>query len=341
MEWFLLCKCKMELVMRKFLLIGALFAIFTACKQESNALLPVSNGQINSVAIVIDNQLWNGAVGDTLRNYFAQPLEGIPGVQEPIFYIHQLPPSIFKGNTRNSRNILIVDTDSKNRVDLRDTLFAKPQKVAYIIGQTTDDIITQIQQYAPQIISVFKDNEIKESQARFKNSLNASVDDISKKLGIKIMLPSIYSMVKQENNFFWIERRLKGGTANIIMYEMPLESIPVDEAARNEAIIKMRDSIGERYIPGREEGMYMVTGTAFAPSVYDVVINGKPAIESRGLWEIKNFLLGGPFVNYIIEDKINNRYVVLEGFISAPGVSKRDYLFELEAIIKTIQFVKK
>lgn len=331
---------KLKSVMRKFLLIGSFLLFLVACNQEKKKFLPNSNGQINSVAIVIDNQLWNGAVGDTLRNYFAQPLEGVPGAPEPLFSIHQIPPMIFKGNTRNSRNILIIDTNAKNRVDLRDTLFAKPQKVAYIIGQTTDDIISQIQQYAPQIISVFKDNEIKESQSRFKDSPNTNIEDISKKLGIKIMLPSLYSLVKQENNFFWIERRLKGGTANIIIYEMPLNSIPSDDVLRTEAIVKMRDSIGERYIPGREEGMYMVTGTAFAPSVYDISINKHAAVESRGLWEMKNFLLGGPFINYIIEDKANNRCVVLEGFISAPSVSKRDYLFELEAIIKSVEFTK-
>lgn len=85
----------------------------------------------------------------------------------------------------------------------------------------------------------------------------------------------------------------------------------------------------------------MLTEKAFAPSVYDVEIKGRNAIESKGLWEMKNFLLGGPFVNYIIEDKPNHRLLVLEGFVSAPMTEKRDYLFELEAIIKSIEFVKK
>lgn len=319
--------------------ISLLVTIFWSCNEMKEKYLPQSNGQINSLAIVIDNQLWNGAIGDSLRYYFAQPLEGIPGSYEPIFSLHQIPPSIFKGNTRNSRNILIVDTESQNRVDIRDTLYAKPQKVAFIIGQTTDDIVEQIRVYSSKIIKAFKENEVRESQLRFKNSLNKT-DEIVNKLGIKLMIPSVYSVVKQENNFFWIERRIKGGTSNIIIYEMPLGSIPSEYIARSESIVRMRDSIGQKYIPGREEGMYMITGKAFAPSTYELKIKNRFAIESRGLWEMKDFLLGGPFVNYIIEDTKNQRYIVAEGFVSAPGFAKRDYLFELESIIKSIEFVK-
>jgi len=46
----------------------------------------------------------------------------------------------------------------------------------------------------------------------------------------------------------------------------------------------MRDSIGKRYIPGPEEGMYMITSPAFAPTYKRIQIGHYPAIESKGLW---------------------------------------------------------
>ena len=52
---------------------------------------------------------------------------------------------------------------------------------------------------------------------------------------------------------------------------------------------------------------------------------------------MKNDWMSGPFLNYAIEDKINNRYVVLEGYAYAPSVNKRDYMFELEAILKSVK----
>lgn len=305
-------------------------------KDKENIFLPESNGQINSLAVVIDNSLWKGSVGDSIRKYFASPLEGLP-TEEPIFSLHQIPPQIFTDNTRNSRNILVISKDSVNNTSIKQNQYAKPQKIAFIKGKTNRDITCEIQEHFGKIIKEFKDLDILEFQKRFQKSLNKD-SSIEKKLGIRLTMPSIYRVVKQENNFFWIERQIKGGTANIILYEMPLNSIPTNEL-RAEKIVQMRDSIGEKYIPGRSEGMYMITETAFAPSIYNIKIKGRKSIESKGLWEMKNFLLGGPYINYIIEDTPNNRLLVAEGFVSAPMTSKRDFLFELEAIIKSIEFV--
>ena len=52
---------------------------------------------------------------------------------------------------------------------------------------------------------------------------------------------------------------------------------------------------------------------------------------------MKNAFMSGPFINYAIEDKPNNRYVVLEGYVFAPSVEKRDHIFELEAILRSVK----
>jgi len=46
--------------------------------------------------------------------------------------------------------------------------------------------------------------------------------------------------------------------------------------------------------------------------------------------------MAGPFLNYTVIDKANNRLIVVEGFVFAPAVNKRNYMFELEAILKTL-----
>jgi hypothetical protein len=49
--------------------------------------------------------------------------------------------------------------------------------------------------------------------------------------------------------------------------------------------------------------------------------------------------MAGPFINYVIEDKLNNRLIVAEGFTFAPSIEKRDHVFELEAIIRSIKIM--
>ncbi len=65
---------------------------------------------------------------------------------------------------------------------------------------------------------------------------------------------------------------------------------------------------------------------------------GRKAAEVRGRWEMSDYPMAGPFLTYIINDKPNNRKLVLEGFTFAPATEKRDYMFELEAILKTVKF---
>ena len=40
--------------------------------------------------------------------------------------------------------------------------------------------------------------------------------------------------------------------------------------------------------------------------------------------------MAGPFLSYSVVDKPNNRIIVVEGLTFAPGINKRDYMFEIE-----------
>ena len=99
----------------------------------------------------------------------------------------------------------------------------------------------------------------------------------------------------------------------------------------------MRDSIGETYIPGPIDGSYMITEASYTPFQSPTVIDNKTTLETRSTWEVKNAFMAGPFINYVIEDLQNNRLVVAEGFTFAPSVDKRNHMFELEAIIRSIK----
>lgn len=324
--------------MRHFLIAFMVMLVVSCEDDRKKNYLQDSVGAINTLAVVIDNDMWKGAVGDTIRKYYAAEVIGLPWV-EPLFSIHQMPFEVFTGFTRSSRNILIVQKDTAVVAGIKTDLYAEPQKVAIIQGPTEQVIMEKIASTAEKAIAAFKLNDIKESQKRFQRSLNRE-KDLEEELGVSLTMPSVYKIAKQENNFFWIERQIPKGTMNILVYEMPLHSIPED-STRVEAIVKMRDSIGEKYIPGRREGMYMITEKAYAPYVFDAEIAGRPAIETKGMWEVKNFTMAGPFINYIVEDKANNRLLVMEGFTFAPSTNKRDYMFELEAVLKTLKFEDK
>jgi len=328
--------------MRHFkLLFALLFVIILSCKdQGKKSYLPNSIGAINTMIVVMDNELWKSKVGDKVREHFAASSLGLT-LNEPLFSIIQVPPEVFSGTVRNTRAVLYVQKDTLNLAHIKSDLYSKPQKVAVVKGTTEDELIENLDSKAKEIISTFKKLEISEAQNRFQRSLNKE-KDIQEKFGINLSIPSIYKVVKREENFVWVERQIQKGTMNIIVYEMPWDSFKVDSTFVKD-IVRMRDSVGNLFIPGPDvpgKRTHMRTEPAFSPSVFPAEVAGRKAAEVRGLWDIKNYPMAGPFLTYIVNDKEHNRKMVVEGFTFAPATEKRDYMFELEAIIKTLRINK-
>lgn len=322
---------------------GALFLLITvvllSCKESKNQnYLPTSIGAINSLVAVIDNELWKGSVGDSIRKHFAAPVVGMP-MDEPLFTIDQIDPKFFTGSIRNTRSVLYIMKDSLNKAHIKSDMYATPQRVGVIKGTTEAEIVENIDAKANEIIMSFKSMEIEAAQLRFERSLNKE-GVLEEKFGVSFKLPSVYKVGKQEENFVWIDRNIKKGTANIIVYVMPANSFSNDSTLVRD-IVAMRDSIGAKYIPGPDvtgKVTHMRTEPAYAPAIFPTEIGGLKGVEVRGIWDIKNYPMAGPFLTYILNDEKNNRKLVMEGFVFAPATEKRNDMFELEAILKTLRF---
>ena len=81
----------------------------------------------------------------------------------------------------------------------------------------------------------------------------------------------------------------------------------------------------------------MRTDFSYKPNTQEVYFGKTKTMESRGLWDVKGQFMAGPFINYYI-DIGNNNTVMIDGFVYSPGTNKREYIFELEAIIRSIKF---
>ncbi len=316
-----------------------LFLLLSCTDKNKKKYKPESLGAINQLAVVIEDPLWEGEVGDEVRKYFAAPIAGLTW-DEPVFSIEQIPPRVFTGTTRHRRAVLFVGIDTVNLAHVKTDLYASPQKVAVIKGRNRQEVLENINKYAQAFIEEFKQMEIEEAQARFLRSLSKD-KVLEEEFGISLKLPSVFKLGKREDGFVWIDLEIPKGTMNLLAYEMPIDRFQNDSTLIQE-IVQMRDSIGRRYIPGPDlpdKETYMVTEDAFAPYLFRAEVAGKDAVEVRGIWEVHNYPMAGPFLSYIIRDEANNRHLVLEGFTFAPSTNKRDYMFELEAIMKTVTFL--
>ncbi len=318
--------------------LGILF-ITIGCKDEGKQdYLPDSVGAMNTLTIVIENDLWKSSVGDAIRENYTAAAQGLTW-DEALFSVTQIPPQIFSGSVRNTSSVLFVMEDSLSIAHMKSNMYAKPQKVGVVKGRNKQEIIDNVNKTAPDFIDEFKALEIQKAQQRFTKSLNKE-KALQEKFNISMKIPSIYRVGREEDSFVWIDREIQKGNMNIIVYEMPWDSFQNDSTFVQD-IIKMRDSIGGLYIPGEDipgKKNHMITEKAFSPYVFPAEVAGKKAAEVRGIWEMSAYPMAGPFLTYIINDKENDRKLILEGFVFAPATRKRDYMFELEAILKSVQF---
>lgn len=309
--------------------------LFTSCNNgKDQRIIPPSNGNINNLLVVVDNLLWDDSVGETIRDIVAAPVQAL-SQEEPLFSLNQMPPMVFDGFATKNRIILKIEKGGEAGTVIKNDVYARPQTVAVISGKTDQEIKDQLEKNGDKIIAAFKKEELKENQRRIRISL---MDDkpLEESLGVKLNFQTAYRIAKQDKDFFWIRKDIPTGTMDIMIYEVPLSTIKKGDSTIID-IVRMRDSIGKAQIPGPVEGSYMITEAAYTPYLSETTIDGKPAYETKGIWDVKNAFMSGPFINYAIEDKANNRYVVIEGYVFAPSVEKRNNIFELEAIMKSIK----
>lgn len=311
--------------------------LFLSCNKKSDDLPRKATGKINTISVIIDDQLWNGEIGDSIRNKFASPVIGLPK-EEPLFTINQYPIKLMEGFMTDSRTIIVVKKADKTKFEIRENQYASPQKVFHISGKTNADILRVIQKNAPQIIQNIKETEIEENQRIINLSLlNTKKITDAFHISIKVPLGYLYSL--QNSDFIWLKREIISGNNSLLIYQVPLRSIK-KELNPVANIIKMRDSIGNLYIRGIEPDTAMMTEEGYSPYFSKTQLDGKEAYETRGTWELKNDFMSGPFINYIIIDEEHNRILVLEGFCYSPAKEKRDLMHELESIIKSIKILK-
>ena len=321
--------------MKKLISIFCLLLVLSCNDKNSNIIyLPASSGNINSISVVADNLLWEDKVGGAIRKVMAAPAKGLP-TDEPMFSLKQIPTPVFTDFATRSRIILKVEKTDATGIEIKENVYAKPQTVVVVKGKTDQDIINQIKENEAKIIDAFTKREVSEKLRRINKSLLKD-QEMEAALGFTIDIPSAYKITKNQENFYWIRKEFSSSkTLDLMFYSYPLDGIRKSDSTVVD-VINMRNKMVKDGIDG-EDGIIMTTENAYAPSIFKAIIDNKPAYETRGIWKIEGAYMGGPFVNYAIEDKVNNRYLVAEGYVYAPSLDKREYVFELEAIIKSIK----
>ena len=310
----------------RYLCISLFFLIY-ACLGEESSVLPSHTGAINEVTIVIDDDIWAGASGDSLRQSLGAEVSGISWV-EPSFDIVQINRSAFSRIFRTHRNLIIVQKGQQSKVYFDAKTYAQDQWICVLEYQKPKDLPALLGQYAPIISYRIGQKE----QERYTTNAPPKIEvaAANKLFNINFTLPKDYKLVLDTNQFVWLEYNppdkeiIKG----VFVYEYPTSTF-----FNSSTILTSRDSVLQLFVLGSLPGSFMTTEHLYPPHISTITHNNLQGLKVKGLWKMQNAFMGGSFVSFFLKDTTNDRVLVVEGFLFNPGKAKRNSLQELEWLI--------
>ena len=150
--------------------------------------------------------------------------------------------------------------------------------------------------------------------------------------GVSVNVPVEIDDMKDGENFLWASASKQDFKQNVCLYTIPMEDLT------EERWVEVRDSVMKVNIPGEREDQWMETDSRTV-SVRLMKVDGKEVLVMRGLWDMRNDAMGGPFVCYAYPDIVRDRLLIAEGFVFAPDKKKRPIIRQLEAALQTVFFV--
>lgn len=323
--------------MKKLFIIITATILFAGCSgSDKNPLLtPASSGLPYELLVVCNENLWTAPAGRALFDVLDTDVPALPQ-SERSFRISHTPPTAFSRLLKSFRNVIEVKIDksqyTQTKFKYSEDKYATPQMIMTIQSPSAEDFAEYVTKNAQVIIDFFTTAEMNRELKDLKENYNKEfMDSVKKKFGCEMLIQRNIRGIKSGEDFLWASdiSNHNSSIQNFVVYSYPYTS--TDNFSR-ENFLQKRDSIMKANIPGGRPNQYMATDTMFV-DVYDTEFRQRYMQVAKGLWQMENDMMGGPFVSHQMVDEKNNRVIVAEAFIYAPNKKKGDLMRKLEAAL--------
>jgi len=312
-------------------------AIFTSCSGGPQ-LMPNISGKAGEVVIAINKGEWESDPGIAIRSALAIEHPFLPQ-SEPLFNLVNIPENAFTSIFQTHRNLIIlkiIPELKESKIVIQENVWAAPQIVVTVSAPTSQEAAAVINKECDRLTNALlqaeRNRNIQNAKKYEEKALRAIVTPI---FGGSPLFPKGYNLRKETEDFIWISYETNKTNQGILVYRYPYKD-STDFLLEN--LIIKRNDILQKNVPGELENTYMTTNMLAEPGLRWVRYNKRDFIELRGLWEVQNDFMGGPFVDHIFLDKEKKNIIVLEAFVYAPSYDKRNYLRQVESIIYSFEF---
>ena len=320
-----------------FLVLSALLAL-CSCK-NTKALLPNVSGKAGEIIVVIDKTDWEGNLGSKVRDLLACDCPFL-AQREPLYSLVNVPPGGFGDLFKVHRNIVYFNINPQidsSGIRYRSDVWATPQCMVQIGAPTAEKAAELLDENGKKIVSFIEQSE---RDRVIRNSIRYEEREIAPKVaevfGGSPHFPMGYKLKKLTSDFGWIADEKQYTLQGILIYKYPVSG---NDLTLNKIIAK-RNAVLKDNVPGMFENTWMTTGTFMPPSLEFIHFRGRDFAQVRGLWEVENDYMGGPFVSHSFYSPDGSQIICAEAFVYAPKYDKRQYRRQVESILFSWEWAK-
>ena len=320
--------------------------LLTSCFQNpgsdsklANDILRNITGAAGEILIVLDNTLWKGEIGNILRETFEQEYPSLPQ-PEPLFDVIHIPQGAFDNMFRTHRTIILADISPEiesNKITYSQDRWARPQLIINIYASDNQSFIKLLQDFGERLVNKILNEDRKRIAEVFKSSKDLNIKNSLAKLHVNLAIPRGYNIDVNTDEFMLLSVETPRSSQNLIIYHYPYLG---EKNLLTKSLIDKRDEFLMKYTVGTRANSYMTTTTIIPPLAYDLNKGDKKYIEIRGLWELHNGYMGGPFISHTALDETRKEIITVEGYVYNPGDKKRNLMRQIEAIVYSFEIIE-
>jgi hypothetical protein len=326
------------------LFVAAFSLIITSCdttRQQGGAagtIMPNITGGAGEILVVMDNFNWDNSAGELLKDILMEEVPGLPQ-SEPLFDVIQVTAASFDGFYQFHRSIVLTTIESglEPNIRFRKDVWAKPQIMVQLEAPTSTELKHLISENELRIRNFLVQYDRNRLMDVYKDSKDPAIQkEIAAHHQIMLAIPRGYNLDFSTDEYTSVSIETPDLSQVIQVFDFPASG-PEDLTTEN--LIARRNEFTKKFVEGPRENSYMVIAPIYRPIAYDLQNNNMEVVEMRGLWELENGYMGGPFVSHSVYDAKRNRIVTVDGYVYHPNQKKRVKIKQLEAIIYSMEII--
>jgi len=211
----------------------------------------------------------------------------------------------------------------------RENALARPQQVVILPANDPNALTELLRERDTSLVQLFLDYTLSQAQEQIYSRYEQVdlADSLYHMLNVKLRIPHDYQVVNAMPEQNLLRFRRYHPDRWVAVQTLPgLPADPYDPAY----LLDLRDSLGVHFY----DRVYVERDPDFQ-RVTQIHVNGHDGVCLEGLWGTYEMIGGGPYILYLFPDHTNNRTIVVDGAVFAPGKDKNPFLLQLWSILET------